>query len=381
MDAPALKNIVVIAASEMTVKAFLREHLAELSTKYRVTVVLNTTDPLFLENLGLRATLVALPIAREISIWRDVHAVLKLWKILREGKFDLQHSVTPKAGLVSAIAGCLARVPRRLHTFTGQVWVTRKGPMRHLLKLADWLIARLSTHVLADSFSQRDFLIDQGVVGKAKISVLGEGSICGVDVARFRPDPEARHAVRQALGLREQDTVFLFLGRLKRDKGVLDLVSAFAGAGTQYADAHLVLVGPDEDGLVEPLRRLAGAAAERLHCVGYTDAPERYFAMADVFCLPSYREGFGTSILEAAATGVPAIGSRIYGITDAIVENRTGLLFAPGNAAELAGKLQQLYCDRKLRLVMGEAARARALHDFPVARLTGALLAFYDHLW
>jgi glycosyltransferase involved in cell wall biosynthesis len=271
-------------------------------------------------------------------------------------------------------------VPLRLHSFTGQVWVTRAGLMRTLLKSADQLIARLATHILADSPSQREFLIAQGIVAASKSAVLAEGSICGVDIARFRPDAAARERVRRSLGIPAGAVMFLYLGRINRDKGMLDLARAFAEVGSRHPDAHLVLVGPEEGNLRGALTGAAAACADRLHSAGLTDRPQEYFAAADVFCLPSYREGFGTTIIEAAAAGVPAIGSRIYGITDAIVEGETGLLFEAGHVRKLAQSMRTLAGDASLRGRMGEKARERAMRDFSSAVVTAALLEYYEKL-
>ena len=117
-----------------------------------------------------------------------------------------------------------------------------------------------------------------------------------------------------------------------------------------------------------------------MHWVDATDRPQEYFAAADIFCLPSYREGFGTTIIEAAATGVPAIGSRIYGITDAIVDGTTGLLFAPGDVRQLAERILTLVQDTEFRKRMGESARQRALQDFSAGVVTAALLDYYASL-
>jgi len=380
MERPFLTRIAVIAASEMTVKAFLRQHIAALSQRYSVVVVVNTSDPALLEKSGIDATLVRMPIARNISPLLDLVALFRLFRLFRTGGFDVVHSVTPKAGLLATLAASLAGVPLRLHTFTGQVWVTRRGPMRALLKAADRLITRLATHVLVDSVSQRAFLVSQGIASESKATVLGHGSISGVDIARFRPNPPARKVLRESLGIRDSETVFLYMGRLKRDKGMLDLARAFAASAANRPGMRLMLVGPDEDGLEASIRGLAGNSVGRLLFAGYTDRPEDYYACADVFCLPSYREGFGSSILEAAAAGLPSIGSRIYGITDAIEEGSTGLLFEAGNVDELTRKIAILADERTLRERMGRGARQRAARDFSADALTAALLYFYERL-
>ena len=375
-----MKKICVVVASEMTVRAFLLNHLQALARRYDVTVVANFSDTDCLTKLGLPVHARHVAIERKISPAADFSALMALTRLFRAERFRLVHSVTPKAGLLAMLAARMAGVPLRLHTFTGQVWVTRGGPMRTLLKAADRAIARNATQVLVDSPSQRDFLIGHGIVPAARSRVLAHGSISGVDTARFRPDTTARDQVRAGLGIASQATVYLYLGRLDRDKGLLDLAHAFAAVGAKNPDAHLLLVGPDEDRLCDALAAVVGACAGRLHLVSETDRPQDYFAAADVFCLPSYREGFGSTIIEAAAAGVPAIGSRIYGVTDAIVEGETGLLFEAGKVRELASIMEELASDPDKRRRMGENARQRAVRDFSSSVVTAALLEYYENL-
>ena len=380
MQAEPRPRICIVAAAPLTLKAFMLGHLRALAGSAELSVVANFSpeDDAFAWPAGLKRHAIA--IARPISPWADLRALVALYRLFRAERFDLVHSITPKAGLLAMLAARLARVPLRLHTFTGQVWVTRSGPMRALLKGADRLIARLATEVLADSASQRAFLIAEGIVQAQRSAVLAQGSICGVDTARFRPDPVARERLRRGLGIAADAVVFLYLGRLNRDKGLLDLAAAFALAGAARAQARLLLVGPDEDGLRAALTAAAGSCAGRLHVVELTDRPQDYFAAADVFCLPSYREGFGTTIIEAAASGLPAIGSRIYGVTDAIAEGETGLLFEARDVEQLARCMSTLAADSGLRATLGQRARQRALRDFSAAAVTRALLEYYAAL-
>lgn len=375
-DPVARRRICIVAASEITFRAFLPGHLKALGERYDVSVAVHTDNPRFLDDLDLNVNVVPLAIERNIAPLADLAALFSLVRLFRRERFDLVHSVTPKAGLLAMLAGFIARVPRRVHIFTGQVWATRSGASRLLLKSMDRLLAGCATHLLADSASQRDFLVRQGVVRADKIRVLAGGSISGVDTRRFHADAATRESIRAELGIGGNDMLFLFLGRLNPDKGVLDLAAAFSRLPE---GCRLLFVGPDEAGMRGRIEDLA-AATGRLHFVDYTDSPERYMAAADVFCLPSYREGFGSVILEAAACGVPAIGSRIYGVTDAIEDGKSGLLFPPRDVGALATCMLRLHDDHALRRSMGAYAGERAEKVFSSARVTDAWLEYYDAL-
>lgn len=367
-----------IVASPMTARAFLSGHIAALSGRYAIDLAVDVGDETELGSIPARARIVPLPIRRKVALLADLTALSRLFLLFRRERYAAVSSVTPKAGMLALLAATLARVPLRIHIFTGQVWTTRLGWKRWLLKTVDRFMARLATHVLADSPSQRDFMVKEGIVSADKIRVLGEGSICGADGERFRPDAGRRVGIRRSHGIPETAVVFLFVGRLNRDKGVLDLAEAFAALENQAA--WLLVVGPDEANLSGEMELRLGAALGRTRFVGYTDRPEDFMAAADVFCLPSYREGFGMVIIEAAAAGIPAIGSRIYGITDAIEEDETGLLHRPGDTAGLAGLMAILAGDAERRQAMGEAARARALRLFSREAVTQAWLDFYRQL-
>jgi glycosyltransferase involved in cell wall biosynthesis len=371
-----MKKVCLVTTSPLIVNFFLVPHLLHLRSRYEVSLAVTLPGEAPLRELpGVRIEPVR--IARRIEPLRDLLAVRQLTRLFGERRYDLVHSFAPKAGLLATWAGTLARVPARLHTYTGQVWAARGGPMRALLRAADRSIARRATHLFADSASQRDFLAAEGVVPAGRCQVLGAGSVNGVDPARFRPDPQARAEVRAALGIGAQAPVALFIGRLTRDKGVLDLARSFAALAGELADAVLLAVGPDEEALGGEIGRLCGA---RARVTGYTPAPERYIAAADVLCLPSYREGFGSVVIEGAAAGLPAIGSRIYGVQDAIVDGKTGLLFEAGNVADLTAKLRRLLGDAALRGHLGVAARERALAEFSEDRLVRLLAARYREI-
>jgi glycosyltransferase involved in cell wall biosynthesis len=330
-------RICFIMTSPFTYAAFIAPHVKRLVEDFAVTVSFNDQESAIVIKIPVGARFISMPIVREIAPLKDLIACWKYYKYFREQRFDAILSLTPKGGMVAMLAARLACVPSRTHCFTGQVWATRKGIARFALKSIDKVIALVASQVLVDSESQRRFLVNSGVLSESKGHVLGAGSVCGVDTGRFRPDPEARRKIRGALGLSESDICILFVGRIKQEKGVIDLVSAFQQLMPLHPNLHLLLVGPDEEGLIPALRKL-----QRIHYVGYTGLVNEYMAGSDMLCLPSYREGFGSVLIEAGACGLPTVASSIYGVTDAVVENETGLLHPPHDVETIAKKIKYL---------------------------------------
>lgn len=359
----------------MTIKAFLYEPIKQLSQNYEISAICNIPEDESVEWLDGLATPIHLPIERKISMFKDIKSLFCLIWGFSKNRYDAVHSVTPKAGLLAMLAAFICRIPVRTHTFTGQVWATKIGFKRKFLKSFDWLIANLATHVLVDSTSQRQFLIEEGIVATELAQVLAEGSISGVDITRFSPNSVSRALIRERFGLNSHDVLILYLGRLTYDKGLYDLANAFAKIPKQQA--HLLIVGPDEDKIHQELMHLAGDHRDRLYFVGFTSEPEKFMAAADIFCLPSYREGFGSVIIEAAAVGIPAVGSDIYGISDAIEHNRSGLLFNPRDVDGLVAQLDILISNSDQRYKLGKQARTRAITKFSSEYVSRAWLDYY----
>jgi glycosyltransferase involved in cell wall biosynthesis len=347
-----------------------------------VTVITSKGKELALLDGLLGVTCVPVNIPRSISPWTDLLALLRLTIFFRFQHIQIAHSTTPKAGLLTALAAFIGGVPVRIHTFTGQPWLEMRGPTRWLARTSDKLIGMLNTRCYTDSASQRIFLIEQGIADASRLFCIGAGSIAGVDVQRFNPNRFSqcqRESLRQLLGIPSDAPVLLFLGRVTVDKGVRELLEAFQRLKTSLCDANLVLVGPFDTGsgvagsiLLSHIEHIVD-----VHVVGYTDSPESYLSIADILCLPSYREGFGTVVIEAAAMGVPTIGTEIYGLSDAVVHGETGLLVPPRNVEELASALEKLLADKPLRKKMGEAARQRALTLFDARKFNKQVLDEY----
>ena len=379
-------RIARISTVPFYVAAQLKRQIAFLGQQGAEVTVVARNEPALAEFDGMsNVSCYAIDIPRSISPWRDFMALLRLFYFFRQQQIHIAHSTTPKAGLLTALAAFLANVPIRLHTFTGQPWVTMQGVKRWLSRGSDILIGKLNTRCYADSPSQRLFLISEKLLAADHLFVMGVGSLAGVDIQRFdaqRFSHDDRRALRKTMDIPEDAPGLLVIGRITIDKGIRELVRAFQALRAMGSDARLVFVGRfDTDSGVEgslssnDLENIQGT-----HFVGYTDIPEAYMAITDILCLPSYREGFGTVVIEAAAMGVPTVGTDIYGLSDAVLHNETGILVPPRNVDALTKALARLLADPALRIKMGAAALRRAHAVFDAESLNALVTQEYVSL-
>lgn len=324
-------------------------------------------------------------IPRRLEPLRDMIALAQLYSYFRKESFDIVHSTTPKAGLLTALAAFFAGVPIRLHTFTGQPWVTMRNPLRFVARMCDAVIGVLNTKCYADSDSQAQFLSHERIIPAHKMAVIGNGSIAGVDLNRFSKERYSQmdqDLIKQELQLSPDAVILLYVGRITRDKGINELVYAFNKIIELGQHAELLLVGPtDSDcGGAESISIKEISQVPRVHIIGYCKDPEKYMAIADILCLPSYREGFGTVVIEAAAMGIPTLGTEIDGLTDAVANGETGVLVPPGDKeALLKGLLTLLESPDAVKL-MGGAAQRRCCDLFDANAVNKYLVEEYKKL-
>lgn len=332
---------------------------------------------------GLSHEIVEIP--RSLHPLKDFAAFVRLIKVFHKHKFDIVHSTTPKSGLLSAIASFIVRVPLRFHTWTGQPWVTLKGHMRLGSRLADKIIGTLNTRCYADSESQRQFLVSEKIIAPEKIDVLCHGSLAGVDLDRFDPErwsSSAKQQIKRECSIHPASKVLIFIGRVTRDKGILELISAFRELLNLGYNVDLLMVGPyDQDcGGRDSIDFADIEQCSNIHYEGYTECPERYLAISDIFCLPSYREGFGTTVIEAAAMGIPTVGTRINGLIDAVLDGETGILVPPRDNCVLLAALKRLLDHPDELTRMGNAARRRCFQHFDANQVNQKVAEEYLNL-
>ena len=315
-----MKQYKIIRACTVSMSiGFVRGMLPDLNKKYEM-VILSSPGPEMdeVEREGL-ARCVAVPMERHISPVKDFISLCKLIKVFRKEKPDMVHSMTPKAGLLCMLAGWLTRVPVRIHTFTGLVWPTSKGLQRKILKLTDKITCACATHIIPEGQGVLNDLKEGGITRKP-MRVLGYGNVRGIDMTRFSRRPEVMALAKPLC----QDSVFtfLFVGRIVGDKGINELVEAFEKLNAEVPNTRLVLVGFFEENLdpvsSETKQKIESHPSIIAAGVQSGDNLLAYYAAADCFVFPSYREGFPNTVIEAGAMGLPSIVTDINGSREII---------------------------------------------------------------
>ncbi|MFV8335289.1 glycosyltransferase [Flavobacterium sp. RSP29] len=375
------KKICFIVSTPYTAKAFLENHFEVLSNHYDLYLVakMNDMEIVNYSNIHLKE-IKHIPIFRKINIFQDIKALFLLTKYLKSNHFHAVITFTPKAGLIGIISGKFAGIKKRIHFFTGQVWHTKRGMFKRFLMFLDKVLVNLSTDIIVDGRPQQEFLISNNILSENNSIIIGRGTISGIDLKIFCPKPEIRNKIRESLNYTDEDIVFMFLGRLNRDKGILDLAMAFNKLQVLYPRVKLLIVGPDEENISEKLR-VEFQSNDNYYLYGGTTEPEKLMQACDVFCLPSHREAFGLSVIEASACEKPIICSDTYGLKDTIVDNFTGLRHIAHDTESIFEKIKMLVEDDVLRHELGINGRKYIQEFFSKEKITFLWLQYFNLLF
>lgn len=335
-------KLVRITTVPISLEKLLEGQLRFMSSHYEVLGVSSDEASLraYGEKEGVRT--VCIPMTRTISPVKDLRSIYQMYRLLRKERPNIVHTHTPKAGLVGMLAALFAGVPVRLHTVAGLPLMEAKGFKRWVLARVEGLVYRCATRVYPNSQGLYDFIISQGYTPSSKMQVIGNGSSNGIDTTYFDPN-YSYQITRTDLGIPEDHFVYIFVGRLVGDKGINELVAAFAELSQQHSNMSLLLVGPQEaelDPLSESTRKTI-TEHPGIHALGYQGDVRPYFAIADGLVFPSYREGFPNVVMQAGAMGLPIIATDINGCNEIVKKGVNGWLVPSKDTAALKEKMQQ----------------------------------------
>jgi glycosyltransferase involved in cell wall biosynthesis len=382
-SSPAKPRLLHVVTSPMGAETMLRGQLRFFRQGgYEVFVASSPGTGLNRVAAADGVTAFAIPMEREMAPLRDVVSLWKLWRLMRRLRPDICHVGTPKTGLLGGLAALLAGVPRRFYTLHGLRLETTAGWKRAILTAAERISCLLAQRVICVSESLREKVVELRLADESKTRLTGSGSANGVDVSRFVPSSlrqAGSRRVRRTLGLPDQDSVVGFVGRITRDKGIVELIEAFDLLVDRFSGLRLLLAGCFEksDPLPAWVETSIRANPLIVH-TGFLDDPSLLYQLMDVVVLPSYREGFPTVALEAAAAAKPIVATRVTGSCDAVLDGVTGSLVAARDSAALVAAIGALLDDKSRAEQMGLAARGRVMREFPPERVWQGVLALYQ---
>lgn len=383
----AKPKIIRITTAAVSMRIILRGQLRYMSD-YLDVIGVASPDELHYPQIASQEGIVTIPIkmARTIQLIADAKALLQLIRLFRKERPAIVHTHTPKAGLLGMIAALVTGVPIRIHTVGGMPLMELKGLKRMVLWCTEWLTYKCANSVWPNSFGLRDWIIAHRLVSPSKLKVIGYGASNGINTQRFDPTlPEIKDlALQLRVGEKISATalIFSFVGRIARDKGIVELVAAFDRLIDDGVDAYIILLGTfeKEHGGLTGIEIAKIESHPRIHFLGRTDDVRPYFIMSDVFVLPSYREGFPNALMEAGSLSVPSIATDINGCNEIIEDSVNGYLIPSKDGNALYIKMKVLAEDPLLRHEMGRKARNVIVSKYDNHILWEDMLANYKLL-
>ncbi|OOV29271.1 glycosyltransferase family 1 protein [Flavobacterium sp. LM5] len=396
----------------MSLDYLLKGQLAFLKSNYDVIAVSGHDERL--ESVAAREQVqtIAVEMQRAISPLKDLKSLWQLYLLFKREKPLIVHSITPKAGLLTMLAGYCARVPLRIHTFTGLIFPTKKGFLQQVLIFMDRLLCSCATHIYPEGQGVKKDLISYRITSKP-LKVLANGNVNGIDTHFFSKEPlplKEQVSLQHELGITDHDFVFVFVGRLVRDKGISELVSAFiklkkerskkendefkgehqsenlfkeaVNSKTKFQNIKLLLVGPFESEL-DPLEQKtlkAIASNTDIISVGFKKDVRPYFGISDCLVFPSYREGFPNVVMQAGAMGLPSIVTDINGCNEIIIEGKNGTIIPVKDTEALFQAMNKMMIDDAFRRQLQQKARQMIVSRYEQKVVWEAILAEYKEL-
>lgn len=374
------KEIIIRAVTAAQSVGFFTGLIPELKEMGYEVIAVSSDGPQLkeVENVGGRA--IPVNMERRMAPLKDLKALYKLIKVFRKEKPTMVHSMTPKAGLLCMMAAKLTKVPVRVHTFTGLVFPTSTGLRRKILMTTDRLTCACATHIIPEGEGVKNDLLNNGIT-KKPINVLGYGNCMGIDLKYF--NTELPEIVKEAGSIRKSGVfTFSYVGRIVGDKGINELVEAFAKLFSERQDIRLILIGREESDL-DPVKNSTKnliRECQGIEAVGQQNDVRPWLLASDVFILPSYREGFPNVVIEAGAMGLPSIVTNINGSREIIIEGKNGTI-VPSKDSEALYQAMKYFIDNPEKIKeMADNARPLIAQRYEQSFVRQCLKDYYREI-
>ena len=346
------KKLLRITTVPISLKILLQDQLHFMNQHFEVVGVSSAGDELkeVEQKEGIRV--VELEMSREITPLQDFLSLIKMFFLLLRERPDIVHTHTPKAGIIGMLGAWVTRVPYRLHTVAGLPVMEATGKKKTLLLFIEKLTYLAATHVYPNSYGLEKYILQERLIQKSKLKVIGHGSSNGIDTDYFSRTEQVVKEAKELLKEYhlEESFVFCFVGRVVKDKGINELLYAFDKLSYKYNSVKLFIVGGFEEKL-DPISDASKSILENntsLFHVGFQNDIRPFLAASDFFVLPTYREGFPNVVLQASAMGLASIVTNINGCNEIITHNHNGLLVEPKEKEELFEAMQSVVEDQDL---------------------------------
>jgi len=378
---PKLVRITTIPAS---LNSLLKNQLKYMNQYYEVHAVSSPGERL--EEVKKREGVFthAIYMTRTLSPFQDLKLLFQLIKLIRKERPLIVHTHTPKAGTLGMLAAKICGIPVRMHTVAGLPLLETKGLKRTLLNTVEKITYRCATGIYPNSFKLKEIIVQNGLCKESKLKVIGNGSSNGIDSNYFDPaniSETTKQELKEKIGLKDADITFCFIGRIVKDKGIKELIKAFAINAEKYKNIKLVLVGSAERA-IDPLDKETEqiiTSHPQIYAAGVQADVRPFLAVSDIFVFPSYREGFPNVVLQAGAMGIPSIVSNINGCNEIIENNVNGIIVPVKDVHSLTDAMRYLIDNKDARHRIASACRNIIVSHYSQAYIWEQILEEYKN--
>ncbi|MBU3822291.1 glycosyltransferase family 4 protein [Flavobacteriaceae bacterium XHP0103] len=381
------KKIVRITTVPSSISGLLKGQLKFMSNYYDILGVSSEGENNLLENFGIDQGIRVhkIEMTRKISPISDLKALYLLYKLLKKEKPFIVHSHTPKAGTIGMLAAKLANVPHRLHTIAGLPLLEATGFKRYILDTVEKITYSCATQIFPNSYGLKKIIIESKFTTENKLKVIANGSSNGIDTKHFNPElyeNNSKTRIREELGFNNEDFIFVFAGRMVKDKGVNELIKAFEKISNEFKHTKLLLMGDYERDL-DPLLPQTEEIIEtnkNIKFIGFIKDIRPYFSASDVLAFPTYREGFPNVVMQACAMNLASIVTDINGCNEIIEHNYNGIIIPPKDEQALYEAMKFMLNNPEKRKEMAQVSRSKIVDNYEQEVVWKALLKEYDKL-